>query len=126
MDNFGVKPNPTLDDLIKRAAEHQMGPEERRLQKLSFVRGMTGATDEQIIATCPDLGPRPHCAAKDAELRNLSRQASMAIDDCAEAADEIERLRTALGTIVSLLEGQRNAVGVSLTAIARAALGPNQ
>jgi hypothetical protein len=67
----------------------------------------------------------PHLVGDlDAELRKLSRQASMAIDDCAEAADEIERLRAALGTIVSLMAAQRNAVSASLTAIARAALDP--
>jgi len=87
-------PNPVgLDALLKRAAKHEMTPEERRLQKLSFVRGMTGMTDAEILAVSPDLRPCPTCTTLRAQLQSAAAD-DLAIDGQAmELMAEVTRLK---------------------------------
>ncbi|MCK8785884.1 hypothetical protein M0638_16010, partial [Roseomonas sp. NAR14] len=50
-------PEP-LDALLARAAAHVMTPAERRAQRLSWIRGMTGRTDAEILRVLPELEER--------------------------------------------------------------------
>lgn len=101
-----ASPNDRLAELLQRASKHVMTQEERRLQKLSFVRGMTGATDEAIILAIPELAPCAACSTKDTEN---------------------ERLREALGQISRMSpmpDHKANTMTlVAAQRIARAALG---
>ncbi|MCK8784253.1 hypothetical protein M0638_07665, partial [Roseomonas sp. NAR14] len=48
-------PEP-LGALLARAAKHEMTPAGRRAQRLSWIRGMTGRTDAEILRVLPELG----------------------------------------------------------------------
>lgn len=50
-----VPARPDLARLIEQARSHVMTPSERRAQRRSWIRGQTGATDEQLRTTCPEL-----------------------------------------------------------------------
>lgn len=53
---FGCGPtSPELLALIERARKHVMTPAEKRAQILSFLRGQTGLTTEEILRVKPEL-----------------------------------------------------------------------
>ena len=63
--------DPGLLASLERAANRLMTPAERRAQARSWIRGQTGATDEEIDTHCPDLRePNP-----DEEKAKLARHA---------------------------------------------------
>lgn len=48
--------SPELLALVERAKSHVMTAAERRAQRLSWVRGQTGLSTEQILQIAPALG----------------------------------------------------------------------
>lgn len=56
MTNLQTPPD-LLERLIDAARNHVMTPAEVRAQKISFIRGQTGASTEEILRVLPELAP---------------------------------------------------------------------
>jgi len=127
--------------VLQRAAKPVMSPEELRLQKLSFVRGMTGKTDEEIMAVAPELRPCPTCADLRTKLQSsamdclaIDGQAMDLLTENKTLKDELARveaqneanLEAELASIqrsiqaTAKLKADRTRLRTALTAISRA------
>ncbi len=78
-----LKTDQKLLNLIAAARRHKMTPAEKVAQRLSFIRGQTGFSSDEILAVLPELSDAAVLSAANERIRRLEealRQAKTALE----------------------------------------------